>query len=262
VCLDAPIVAVSWQWLFARSFGIAIPPGATAALFLTAWLIYIADRFDDSVFMEGRAATSSRQRFCLQHRVAWLGATAFVACADVFVISTQLNVRLLVLGAVIGACALVYLVTNQKLPRVWRLLPLKEVSIGFLFVAGTVAGLVDEMTSAMLASWLLFAGLCSLNCISIAVWERELDLAQRRVSLATAFPRSQRYLLPATLVLSAAAFAIAMSTHIGARVYLCVGVSGLLLASVHSFRRHIQSDARTALADLVLMTPLLAVFVA
>jgi len=67
VCLDAPLVAVSWHWLLADVFQIAIPRGTTAALFLTAWLIYLTDRFVDSVSLDQRTAVSLRQRFCRRH---------------------------------------------------------------------------------------------------------------------------------------------------------------------------------------------------
>src|ERR1035437_3449758 len=46
--LDAPVVAVLWQILFARCF--QVPPDALAAilLLLTVWLIYAADRTLDA----------------------------------------------------------------------------------------------------------------------------------------------------------------------------------------------------------------------
>src|SRR3954463_7913322 len=86
VCLDAPIVAVTWQWLFARSFQVPIARGATAALFLTAWLIYLADRLVDSLSLEPRAPQSLRQGFCLRHRGFWLVAVPLLALADLFVV--------------------------------------------------------------------------------------------------------------------------------------------------------------------------------
>jgi hypothetical protein len=43
LCLDAPIVAVTWQWLFARTFGAHLNLSLRVLLFLTAWLIYLAD---------------------------------------------------------------------------------------------------------------------------------------------------------------------------------------------------------------------------
>jgi hypothetical protein len=56
----------------------------------------------------------------------------------------------------------------------------------------------------MLDAWVLFACVCALNCISIAAWERYLDIAQQRISIATAFPRASG-LAPATLALLAVA---------------------------------------------------------
>jgi len=82
VCLDAPLVAVSWAWVFGRSFSISVTPGAACALFLTGWVIYLADRFGDSLSTDPAAATSLRQRFCLRHSAAWIGAIALAAAAD------------------------------------------------------------------------------------------------------------------------------------------------------------------------------------
>src|SRR3954447_10807188 len=67
VCLDAPLVAITWQLLFAKSFGIAVANGDTLALFLTAWLIYLADRLGDSMSLGAGGVMSLRQRFCRRH---------------------------------------------------------------------------------------------------------------------------------------------------------------------------------------------------
>ncbi|HEX8679594.1 MAG TPA: hypothetical protein VF683_06530, partial [Chthoniobacterales bacterium] len=176
VCLDAPLVAVSWQWLFARSFRIEISSGTTAALFLTAWVIYLADRFGDAGSLGGASAVSLRQQFCLRHRHAWRWLIAIVVAIDVAMVATQLDWPAVGVGTAVGALAFVYLLVNRRRAGVWRSLPLKEVSIGFIFAAGVMVGLVREFTTTMLPAWLLFGSLCALNCISIALWERELDL--------------------------------------------------------------------------------------
>ena len=255
VCLDAPLVAVSWHWLFARSFGTPVDPGGITALFLTAWLIYLADRFGDSISIDWQRATSFRQRFCLKHRRAWLITTALVATADVAVVATQLQTTMLMPGAIVGATAVVYLLTNQLRHAVWRVLPAKEIAIGVLFAAGTMVPIVSHLPTAALRPWVLFAALCTLNCISIAVWERWLDSAQRRVSIATAFPSAGAIVLPALLLLVVASSAIAWSDIATRSIYICVGASAALLGLTHASRRRIQPDVRTALADLVLLTP-------
>ncbi len=46
--LDAPIVAVLWQILFARCFQVPVDALAALLLLLTVWLIYAADRTLDA----------------------------------------------------------------------------------------------------------------------------------------------------------------------------------------------------------------------
>ncbi|MGI8820578.1 MAG: hypothetical protein ACR2ID_06915 [Chthoniobacterales bacterium] len=252
VCLDAPLVAIGWAWLFARSFGVPLARGGSAALFLTAWLIYLADRLGDSFSLLPAAPASLRQRFCRRHRGVWLALIGLLAAADVFVIGTQLEAPSLRTGFAVGLAALVYLLVNQLRPSLWRVLPLKELSIGLLFAAGTIVALRPGLTNAMRPTWILFAGVCACNCIGIAVWERALDLAQGRISVATAFPRIEPWVAP--LLLGLAATSVAW----GLAIYGCLTASAVLLALVHIFRSRLAPDVRTALADLVLLTPWLA----
>jgi hypothetical protein len=259
VCLDAPLVAIAWQWAFARSFGAAVNGGATVALFLTAWLIYLADRFGDSVSIDLRLSTALRQRFCLRHRKAWLAGIAIVAIADVWVIAAALDARQFAAGAVVGACAVGYLALNRLRPTVWCVVPAKEVSIGLLFAAGAMVPLAGELTRPMLGPWLLFAWVCALNCICIAAWERYLDLAQQRVSIATAFPVIGFAVVPALVVVFAVSAGLALSGHDHREVYWCLAASAALLALLHLLGRRIAQDVRTALADVALLTPVFAV---
>ncbi len=131
-----------------------------------------------------------------------------------------------------------------------------------LFAAGAMVPLGNRLTTAALPAWTLFAGLCSFNCICIAVWERELDRAQGRISIATVFPRVRRVLHPALLLLIAASLLLAAVASDGRNVYLCIATSALLLAAVQFFRANINSDSSTALADLVLLTPLALLLIA
>lgn len=257
VCLDAPLVAVSWQWLFARSFRIEIPPGTTPALFLTAWLIYLADRLADARSLGAAPVVSLRQRFCLRHEKAWIAAVVVIAIADLFAIAKQLDRSAVLAGAVVGAAAFVYLLINRFAPSIWRVLPLKEISIGFIFAAGTIIGLLHGLTTAALPAWILFASLCALNCISIAAWERELDLQQRRISIATEFRAAGAWLLP-VLVLACTASCILATLSSERALHLCSAASALFLGIVHVLRARIQPDVRTALADVVLLTPLIS----
>ena len=259
VCLDAPLVAVSWALLFARAFDVSLAVPALGALFLTAWLIYLADRLGDSFAVTAGAPSSLRQRFCIQHRRAWLIGLGLIAVVDLLVVSVQLDARTTISGAVVGAVAFGYLMLNRFAPIAWRRTPLKEIAIGFIFAAGVLVPLAGSATTDMLLPWLMFGALCSLNCISIAVWERELDLAQERVSIATTHPEVGGYLPHLPLVLAAVAIALAGALGEMRALYGCIGASALLLALLHIQRAQLRVDVRTALADLVLLTPLVGI---
>ncbi|MBA2622621.1 MAG: hypothetical protein H0U88_03240 [Chthoniobacterales bacterium] len=260
VCLDAPLVAISWQWLFARSYELPVAPGGTAALFLTAWLIYLADRSGDSFSVDRRGPTLLRQRFCLRYRTQWIIGTIAIAVADLLIVCTFVDRRVLLAGAAVAVCAFVYLSLNRLRPSLWRKMPLKEVSIGSLFAAGTIVPLTDSVPGALRPACLLLVSVCSLNCVCIAFWERALDTAQQRVSIATAFPRSAR-LLPGIFALVAVASAAFALSATGPSVYVCFASSTLLLAVLHFTARQIKPDTRTALADLALLTPVVPLLV-
>jgi hypothetical protein len=205
VCLDAPLVAICWQWIFAHSFHLSVPVGHRAALFLTAWVIYLADRFGDSVSLVTGQPKSVRQQFCLRHRSIWLVSIICVAVLDVIVVLRAVDYETAVPGAVLGAFTIAYLAINHAHSEIWETIPLKEFIIGSLFAAGTLLGVTPHIfaeRSTMIFAAILFAALCSLNCISIAIWERDLDRIQGKHSIATrrhsnrGFPRRCRLVDP------------------------------------------------------------------
>lgn len=261
VCLDAPLVSITWVWLFARTFHATVDPANCIVLFLTAWLIYLADRLADSYSLQNGGPRSLRHEFCLNHRQLWIGALAVIATGDGYLIWRNIGAETFLAGAVIGALALIYLGLNHLLGRAWTLLPLKEHAIGFLFAAGTLVTLfpvLPPVRGVVIFSGIVFAWLCTLNCISIAFWERELDQTQCKVSFATCYPKLERHLGKLLIALTLCSGVAAIIYREAAPVFGCVSVSSLLLAMLDSFRGKIGRDQRTALADLVLLTPLLA----
>ena len=256
-------MSVAWLWLFARTFRASVDPVNGVALFLTAWLIYLADRLADSYSLQDGGPRSLRHEFCLNHRQIWIGAVAVVAIVDAYVIWRNLNAEIFLAGAVIGALALIYLVVNHSLGGAWRPLPLKELAIGFLFAAGTLVSLFPArpITGSLVISGVAFAWLCTLNCISIAFWERELDQEQRKVSFATRYPNLHPHLGKLEIAFALASGLAALIWRDAAPILGCVSVSSVLLALLNSFRGKIGRNQRVALADLVLLTPLLALLI-
>ena len=261
VCLDAPLVACVWQWFFARNFRIVVPVATTAALFLTAWLIYLIDRFADSVSLPNKSEKTLREAFCLSHKNAWIGLTLAVGISGAVFVLWQVDHDVFVAGLLLAAIAMIYLTINFAFSEIWAAIPIKEIVVGCLFALGTFLPLLPHLSSATatITTWMilitviLFACLCSLNCMSIAVWERDLDRVQGKHSIATRWPDAKLFVR-----IFAAALAIACVIFGVAEPQLwpvagCFAVSAIALLALEFLP--VARDERTALADLVLLTP-------
>ena len=260
VCLDAPLVSIAWLGLFARIFHCNFAAGHGVVLFLTAWLIYLADRFADSRSLADDVQRSLRHAFCLQHRRRWLAAILMIGATDAIAIWTTIDAGTALVGGVVGTLALAHLLLNYSLGGAWPPLPLKECTVGLVFAMGTLVALFpfpQPLPSSLLISAAFFAGLCTLNCISIAFWERELDEAQSKVSFATRFPAlGRRWVIVLVIFAGAAAVGAVICRDTGPLLG-CVSLSSLFLGLIDRSRDRIDRDQRTALADLALLTPLL-----
>ena len=262
LCLDAPIVAVAWQWLFARTFGAELDFSLRALLFLTAWLIYLADRFADTIKLPPNAPISLRHQFCRDHIIGWWVAIVIAFVVDLSLALRTLDLQMFLLGGTLAALCALYLFVNHSLGGKWRPLPMKEKAIGILFAAGTTLGVVGELPGLTISfgvAVLLFAILCTYNCLSIAAWERELDLAQGKATFMTGWPIAARALKTIGYGLCLAAIGFALFWHFALPLWLCLGGSAFFLVRLN-LSTHLPRDHRTALADLVLLTPLLALF--
>jgi hypothetical protein len=250
-CLDAPAVAITWQWIFGQMAHATISISDRIALFATAWLIYLTDRLADSFNIPPAVPTSARQRFCARHRRSWLILIILLAMIDLAIAFTSIDRSTLALGSIISIAIAAYLGLNHFAGFIWHKWPLKEVLIGALFASGTVVAIRRTEWSFV---WpvILFAILCSLNCFSISAWERDLDIAQQRESFATAFPRF--LWLPRVSCWTLATVALLLAAIAPSAPLLCIALSAVLLALLH-YARPRSRDVRVAMADIVLLTP-------
>jgi hypothetical protein len=262
VCLDAPLVAICWQWVFAHGFRLSVPLGHWTALFLTAWVIYLADRLGDSLSVVAGEPKSLRQQFCLRHKNIWFVSITCLGVLDLIVVLRAVNYETAVLGGILGTFTIAYLAINHAHSQIWETIPLKEFIIGSLFAAGTLVGVTPHIfaeRAAMIFAAILFAALCSLNCVSIAIWERGLDRIQGKHSIATRWAHANSFARMLLFLLPVASVLLCLVDPRAWPVVLCVGTSSLLLGALHCIRP--SRDERSALADIVLFTPL-ALFVA
>ncbi len=66
--LDAPLVAILWQWALARTYGVQMASVNYSTLGLTVWLIYVLDRVLDNRATSENQSHTVRHVFYQQHR--------------------------------------------------------------------------------------------------------------------------------------------------------------------------------------------------
>jgi hypothetical protein len=196
----------------------------------------------------------------LRHKKLWLGLIVVVGFVDGAIVILRLNRDVLISGSCLSGIAAVYLAVNHAFSEVWEIIPLKEITIGFLFSAGTLLLLIPNFAAvpstvgrSSALAMLLFAILCSLNCMSIAVWERDLDRDQRKHSIATRCPGIGVPIRAFCILVAVAALLLAAATASVFAIAMSLSVGATLLAILHFIS--VGRDERTALADLVLLTP-------
>lgn len=261
--IDSPLVAVSWQWLFARAFAVEIPVLFHLILGLCVWWIYLADRLLDSIRAGNVAAATSRLRFTKRNFGKFLGASVLIGLADGYLILRNFPWELIRNGlAVSGLLALYYLFRFRSKGRLAGLIP-REILCGTVFAMG--CGLIVFTLGSRALPYLhflpavgLFALICSTSCILISIWERNADLANRDHSIAMDYPRLRPVLdFALNLLIILSACMIFLSDW---QIHFSIGIAATALRILLHFEASLSPNILRVLADGVLLSPLLVVF--
>ncbi|HUA85954.1 MAG TPA: hypothetical protein VMB85_18980 [Bryobacteraceae bacterium] len=237
--IDAPIVAVLWQLLFARCFHADVNVMAAVLLVLAVWLIYAADRLLDARCSRWRKPLRlPRHEFYRRHWpvvtpvwIAVLAVAAWLAC-------TRISAEIFDRGTALAAGVGFYFVVVHHLRWHWP----KELAVGILFALGASLAAWGKVRSAADAATIaLFSCLCWINCVAIEKWERRS---------VTPWP------VGAAALLVAVAATIFLSAH---RPVLsgAEALSALAFVALDRGRDHFSGDALRVLADVALLSPLL-----
>ena len=209
--LDAPTVAVTWLLFVGWCMGVPSQRCTAAALFLAVWIVYAMDRLLDADALPrfGLASRQARPTASFAHRQTELElrhhfhhrhrkAFWFVLAALGPMLAVLL--RHLPPPTLIGESVLAVLLAAWLLrvhrsansPDVQRL-P-KEFVVGLFFALAISLPYTNQIQvhSSALPGAVLFAGLCTFNCLCLYRWEHPQDLSGAHP--ATAF--SVRRLIP------------------------------------------------------------------
>ncbi len=255
--LDAPVVAVLWQGFLAHRFSLPLRPSGRLALGLTVWAIYLLDRLMDArkpppvnkTSGEG-AREPARHRYCRRHSKLMGALLAAALAADALIAIFWLRPAILRQGLILLAGVLIYLATFHIAGQSVRI-P-KEIAAAILFTAGTFLTAWTAIPCPGLA-WAAaaFFLLCLANMIAIEAWEWR-ELASQPLTLhPLTFWLARTYLfwVPAAVVVCI----------LGGRDewYTSIGVSAGACAVLFWSGSRLSLEARRALVDGVLLSPLL-----
>ncbi|MFC6644027.1 hypothetical protein ACFQBQ_18485 [Granulicella cerasi] len=246
--LDAPSVAAVWTVLVARATGVHLAWPVPAAMFVAVWLVYVADRLLDRHDLE------ERHRFHQRHRARFVIATAWavpVLAALVFHFDERtLRLNLLLASLLVAWFVIIHAsAASRRLP--------KELAVGIFFPAAvflpTVA-LRPDLRLELIAPAILFAMLCTLNCLFVYAWEHPHDRTQAHATTRWALEHLDA--LSFALMALAAVFTLVYREDL--RVLpVCIGLGAGFLLLLDRLRATQRPTVQRALADAALLTPLL-----
>ena len=265
VSLDAPTIAVLWTWFIARASHVHLPITSILAMATAVWTLYAADRL-----LDAQSATPSdleaRHHFHHRYRTAFLAGILLASLALAILLpripSEAIHLYLILGGLVFGYFILIHIPLNHSpdtkaAPR----LP-KEIAVGICFAAAVFIPTVaryPNLRPTLLPAALLFAALCSLNCLFIYAWEHDpSDPIKHPVHAITRLALDH---LPAiAITITATGTALALIDHRTPwPIPLANALAATLLLLLHYYRRHITPLHLRAAADLALATPVLLI---
>ena len=259
--LDAPAVAVVWQWLFARVFGADLPAVFHLILGLSVWCVYLADRLYDSIRAPSIGSQTDRLGFTQRHFSALCCVALTAGVANLFLIIRYVPRSLILTGLITaGLLGVYYLIRLKGNARLASAIP-REILCGMIFGLGCViaphAFLANNLGWDYFFATILLGLVCSANCILISVWEKDEDIACNAHSIATTPSRLIPHLAHTlTLLIILAA---TMAFFGPWQIHLAVCLSALSLRMMLHFENRLSQQSLRVLADAVLLTPLLVI---
>jgi hypothetical protein len=225
-------------------------------MFLAVWTLYAADRLLDAQ-SPNEASLETRHRFHHRHRNRFL-IGIFLASIGLAILLPRLSSEAIHLYLILGGLVFGYFIVIHATQSAHRL-P-KELAVGICFAAAIFIPTIarqPELRLALLPSALLFATLCSLNCLFIYAWEHDPSHpAQHPAHATTRLALRHLSLLSIGITITGTALAL-LDRRAPWAISFATALSAVLLLLIHQRRQGISPVTLRAAADLALLTPLL-----
>lgn len=264
--LDAPLVAVAWLFMLAKTWGVNYHPiHEYVVLGLGVWVIYVADRLLDGMVWADSPRCQARHRFHVRYRRI-LGVLVVVAAAVVAGLVLENTPMAIYSYAAVAAffVAGYFAMALFAVPTGEDIYYSKNILGGFAFAFGTAMmahvymfdkGILDLLTSREAVS---FGVLCVLNISAIDLWEH----AARSRDDETKAEDELALTLPLVLLAGAALVFARQGRDFGSAPFFHAVLTGAgLLFVLNRVRGRFGADSLRVLADVAMLVPL-AVFLA
>ncbi len=232
-------------------------------MFAAVWLLYATDRILDARLLETGSSSlthllEARHRFHHRHRRVFLTGIV-IASVALAALLPRLDPEAVKLYLIEGSFLAGYFILVHA-TRAANRLP-KELAVGLFFSAAVFIPTIvrrPEIRPTLIIPALLFAALCSLNCLYIYAWEHPSALRsplslRHEMHPATLF--ILRHLKGITLALLIAALLVTLL--VSSAIPSAVVTSTLALVLLDRQRYRLSRTTLRAAADLALLTPLL-----
>lgn len=265
--LDAPLVAVVWLWMFARTWGVSYhPTHGYVVLALGVWVLYVADRLLDAALHGDSPRCQARHHF---HRKHWRKFAAGAVVASIAALATILMKSpmaifsyLIVEGVLVAGFFGFATFTRSpadNIPYAKNILGGAAFAFGTALVAHVYfydKGIQDLLLSR---EFIAFAVLCILNISAIDLWEHAECSPDPEVKAVDELSLT----LPLAL-LGTAVFLFAWQAQEpdkSSRPFFYAILTGAALLFVLNLKRaQFSLEALRVLADLALVAPALVFF--
>ena len=259
--LDAPLVAVAWLYIFAKTWRADYHPWeAYVSLGLAVWVIYVADRLlDASILGTGSGKLEARHEFHRRHRKILTIAAGLAALAALILVVSYMSYAIyhyILIGGVVVAgffgLSMLSSQDSEEIPHAKNILA----GTGFAFGTAMMAHvyLPELGIYRLLGSreFICFAVLCILNISAIDLWEH----ASRSPDVEIKASDESALTLPLVL-LGAAALVFAVLDHeMATRPFFYAILTGAaLLQILNRTRARYSMDALRVLADVAMLLP-------
>ncbi|MES2474592.1 MAG: hypothetical protein V4640_02345 [Verrucomicrobiota bacterium] len=270
--LDAPLVAVAWLYMFAKTWRVDyLPWAAYFALGLAVWIIYVTDRLLDASLVGGVSGKlEPRHDFHRRHQKLFRRLLIAAAIAVVVLVVTRLPMTIYgfgiggggdinavpFLGVILVAGFFVLSISSthgpDEIPHAKNLLAGAAFAYGTSMIAYafTTFTLWEFIRSRELIS---FGVLCMLNISAIDLWEHSRRSSDPEIKATDELALT----LPLVLLGGAALVFAAQDHDLTTRpFYYAVLTGAALLYILNRNRSRFGMDSLRVLADVALLIPI------